>query len=369
MLRISVLLLLVCAGWAFPRSIPGDSRRGAALFESQGCISCHGKPGTGSGKAPDLGRWTGRSFTPLSLATYLWNHAPAMWSAMESAGQTPPLLTEQQAADLFAYFYALRYFESPGEAGRGKQVFTAGHCASCHALRGERATAGSPPPVTQWENTSDPVAFTSSLWNHSPRMLALMKQRKLDWPDFSPQHLTDLLVYIRRLPGAKPSQPEMVLTDAREGEGVFRSKGCATCHTGTKSLDQLRHRTLAGFAVAMWNHAPRMQTEPPQLSPGDLRQLLAYLWSISYFDEPGDSKSGARVYASKRCDTCHASSTWMAPSLARRAQPLHAIDFLSTLWRHGPSMHARMREQKIAWPTFRDHELADLMAYINTKRD
>lgn len=368
MLRTS-LLLLTCALAAHSRAIPGDSSRGAAVFETQGCVSCHGKLGSGAGSsAPDLGRWTGRAFTPISLATYLWNHAPAMWSAMEKAGQKPPALTEQQSADLFAFFYAHRYFESAGEAGRGKQVLAAARCGECHSTRGSRKP-GEPPPLTGWDNVSDPIAFTSSLWNHSGKMLAVMKEKKVDWPDLSPQQLTDLLVYVRRLPGTRASTPVLAIADARDGEAVFKSKGCVACHSGSKSLDQLRHRTLAGFAVAMWNHAPRMKTDPPPLNPAEMRQLLGYLWSISYFDEPGDRRDGARVYAAKRCDTCHASSTWMAPSLTRRPQPLHAIDFLSALWRHGPAMHARMREQKIAWPVFRNRELADLIAYINSKRD
>ena len=362
------LLPVVCSAIAMASSVPGDSRRGAALFESQKCVTCHGTPGSGGQTAPDLGRWSGRAFTPASLATYLWNHAPAMWSAMEKAGMRAPALDRQQAADLFAYFYAHRYFEAPGEAGRGKQVFTSARCGTCHAARGER-TAGGPPPLSQWENVADPIEFTSALWNHSPRMFAEMKKRKLDWPDLSAQQLTDLLVYVRRLPGTRHADPVLAMTDGKEGEGVFRAKGCVGCHTGAKSLDQLRHRTLASFAVAMWNHAPRMTSEPPQLTPSEMRQVTAYLWSTSYFDEPGDAQAGARVYAKSKCQTCHASSTWMAPSLIRRAQPLDAIDIVSALWQHGPSMQERMREQKIEWPRFKNDELADLIAFVNSKRE
>ena len=349
-------------------SIPGDSRRGAALFESQHCVTCHGALGSGGQSAPDLGRWTGRAFTPLTLATYLWNHAPTMWSAMDKAGIEKPSLNRQQSADLFAYFYAHRYFEAPGEAGRGKQVFASARCGTCHSLQGNRSP-GAPPPVSQWKDVADPVGFTSSLWNHSARMYAEMKARKLDWPDLSAQQLTDLLVYVRRLPGAHPTEPVLAMADTREGEGVFRSKGCIACHSGAKALDQLRHRTLTGFSVAMWNHAPRMAASPPQLSADEMRQLTGYLWSISYFDEPGDERAGAKVYAKLGCEGCHASTTWMAPALTRRAQPLQAIDFTAALWRHGPAMHVRMREQKIEWPRFKDHELADLIAYINSRRD
>lgn len=367
-LRFSVLLAIF-PSLAMPASVPGDSRRGAALFESQRCVTCHGAPGAGGISAPDLGRWTGRAFTPASLATHLWNHAPVMWSAMEKAGLPSPALTVQQAADLFAYFYAHRYFESPGEAGRGKQVFMSAKCGSCHAVRGERTVAGAPPPLSQWRNVSDPIAFTSALWNHSARMYVEMKKRKIDWPDLSAQQLTDLLVYVRRLPGGQNTAPVLEVTDAREGEAVFRSKGCAGCHSGAKSLDQIRHRTLASFSVAMWNHAPRMAETPPELTALEMRQVAGYLWSISYFDEPGNVQAGARVYAKSACQSCHASSTWMAPSLTRRAQPLDAIQVVSALWRHGPAMQTRMREQKIAWPQFKNDELADLIAYVNSKRE
>ncbi|MCC6538803.1 MAG: c-type cytochrome [Bryobacterales bacterium] len=376
-----LLALLAAAAASLPgllaaeSSVPGDSRRGAVLFETYQCISCHGPLGRGAAAAgartaPDLGRWTGRAFTPTTLATYLWNHAPDMWSAMDKAGLAKPALNEQQSADLFAFFYSRRYFEAPGEAGRGRQVFESGGCAKCHTLRGDAAAPGAPPPVARWTRTDDAIGFASSLWNHSSRMYAEMKKRKLDWPDLSPQQLTDLLVFARRLPGGSPLEPVVAIdTDSREGLGVFRAKGCAACHEGPKALTQFRHRTLAGLAVAMWNHAPRMTSEPPSLSADEMRQLTGYLWSISYFDEPGNAKAGARVYNSARCGTCHAASAnWMAPSLESRAQPLHAIGVVSALWRHGPAMHARMREQKVAWPRFQGSEMADLIAYVNSRR-
>ena len=57
----------------------------------------------------------------------MWNHAPTMWAAMRAreiqAGDSNP----QSAADLFAYFYAARFFEKPGDAGRGKALFRPAH--------------------------------------------------------------------------------------------------------------------------------------------------------------------------------------------------------------------------------------------------
>ena len=59
----------------------------------------------------------------------MWNHAPMMWTAIRENSVRPPDLDEQAAADLFAYFYSVRFFENPGDAGRGKQLFTAGWLA------------------------------------------------------------------------------------------------------------------------------------------------------------------------------------------------------------------------------------------------
>jgi len=102
--------------------IPGDAGRGEKTFATQGCVHCHSVGGKGGTVGPDLGRRIGRSYTPSLMASLMWNHAPEMWSAMEKTGLARPQLGAEQAADLFAYFYAARYFEQAGDAGRGKQV-------------------------------------------------------------------------------------------------------------------------------------------------------------------------------------------------------------------------------------------------------
>ncbi len=42
---------------------------------------------------------------------------------MQKAGIEKPEITDQSAADLFAYFVAARFFEPPGDAARGKHDF------------------------------------------------------------------------------------------------------------------------------------------------------------------------------------------------------------------------------------------------------
>ena len=70
----------------------------------------------------------------------------------------------KQAADLFAYFVSARYFEKPGDAGRGKQAFAAKHCADCHGITDSKAAGA--PPVAKWESLADPVVLAQQMWNH-----------------------------------------------------------------------------------------------------------------------------------------------------------------------------------------------------------
>jgi len=85
-----------------------DARRGADFFQSQGCVNCHAVKGSGAGKAPDLGRRLDRDYTPAGIAARMWNHAPVMWAAMTKENVSIPKVTPDEAADLFAYFYAAR---------------------------------------------------------------------------------------------------------------------------------------------------------------------------------------------------------------------------------------------------------------------
>ena len=64
----------------------------------------------------------------------MWDHAPVMWQAMTQQKIPLPSITSDQAADLFAFFYSVRYFEKPGEAEHGKRIFQSKHCADCHSL-------------------------------------------------------------------------------------------------------------------------------------------------------------------------------------------------------------------------------------------
>ena len=115
--------------------LPGNARQGALLFREKRCIECHSFQAIGGSGAPDLARRSAREYTPNRLAAVMWNHAPAMWGAMAQKGIAVPALGEREAADLYAYFYSVRYFDRPGDAARGKALFATKRCGQCHALR------------------------------------------------------------------------------------------------------------------------------------------------------------------------------------------------------------------------------------------
>lgn len=357
----------LCFLLAIGAPIPGDSSRGADLFESQKCVTCHSVGGKGAKTAPDLGKATGRSFTPALMASLMWNHAPRMWPAMESAGIAKPELTEQQAADLYAYFYAFRYFEKPGDAGRGRQVFLGKMCGECHSPSGQGPEGAV--PITQWTSVSDPIALAGAMWNHAPRMREAFAKRGIKWSQLSAQEIADLTVYVKNAPGAKTGEEKFSPAEAETGELLFRVKGCGQCHRGSLDLTKRYFgRTQADFAAAMWNHSGKMVQLPPELSPAEMRRIVGYLWSTQYFEPYGNPRKGAKVYASKHCGDCHGDKSWYAPSLVKRAQPLNSISVVSALWRHGPTMQKQMAERKLSWPVFKENELSDLIAYVNSLR-
>ena len=190
MTRLFFILALAAPGSG--QIIPADSACGARLFESEHCIECHSIHGQGARSAPDLGRAVGRNFTPATLSSTMWNHAPVMWSAMRARNIPAVQVDEQAAADLFAYFYSVRFFEKPGDAGRGKRLFAGRSCGECHGL----STALNPAarPVSQWPALGDPIALTTAMWNHSANMSAELVRQSIKLPALSGQDLTDILV-------------------------------------------------------------------------------------------------------------------------------------------------------------------------------
>lgn len=348
---------------AFGQKItPGDGTRGRHLFEDQGCIQCHSIDGKGGTSAPDLGRLIDRNFTPDVLASLMWNHAPKMWSAMKQRGIARPVLSPQDAADLFAYFYSARFFDKPGDAGRGKQAFASHHCAGCHGITTSNAAGA--PPVAKWESLGHPIILVQQMWNHVGKMKQAFAARKIPWQKLTSQELTDILVYLQNVPQTKHLAANFRFGELPDAQQLFDSK-CARCHTGKLALEnRLHEKTLTDVAVDMWNHASRM--EPPPLTQDEMRQIVSYIWTRQFFRPVGSPERGKKVFTEKRCSSCHGVEGSGAPNLAKGKGAYSDITMIGALWGHGPQMLERMNARNIPWPRFDGKQLADLIAYLNS---
>jgi len=344
--------------------IAADSERGGQLFGSLSCIQCHSINGEGGKVSVDLGRRIDRDFTPVSLAGTMWNHAPTMWNAMRDRQIGAGVLDEQAAADLFAYFYSVRFFDKPGDAGRGKALFSSKRCADCHGI--ESAKIPEAKPVSQWEALGHPIVLASALWNHGPSMREEFDKRNVRRPELTTQELSDILVYLRNLPGTRKVTAQFATSAGAGGKELFESKGCIKCHVGGLALEpRLKGKTLTDIAVEMWNHQPKMATVPARLDPEEMRELVSYLWAQQFFTESGNAGSGKRVFAAKHCNDCHGDASSGAPKLSGTGRSFSSVTIVSTLWRHGPKMLEQMTSKGFPWPRFEGREMADLLAYLN----
>jgi mono/diheme cytochrome c family protein len=363
--RFAAAAAVAAWGWGASGIVPGNAQAGAELFQTEQCIQCHSLNGKGGSTAPDLGRRVDRDFTPAVMASTMWNHAPSMWAAMRQRGIVKAELSPASAADLFAYFVSARYFDKPGDAGRGKQAFTALHCAECHGVTSSPLAAA--PPVARWESLADPVVLAQQMWNHGARMKEEFAKKKLAWAPLTAQQLTDMLVYLQNLPETRGIQHSFSFTGSDAGQALFQSKGCAGCHTGKMALEnRLRNRTLTEIAVDMWNHEPEMKQPPPALAPEEMRLIVGYVWARQYFSGSGSAERGKRIFAEQKCATCHESGSGGAPKLAQGKDAYNDITMISALWDHGPRMLELMTQQKLAWPRFTAQQMSDVIAYLNS---
>ena len=196
---LSILLLSFAGGHTGTAAtrplLSGDADRGLAVFQTRGCVGCHSIHGKGGNAAPDLGGGADRGLSPNVLAGLLWNNAPPMWAAMEKSGVARPELSEQDAADLFVYFFESRYFEQPGDPKRGRQVFALKRCSGCHGIAS--AIRDGIQPTSAWGSLENPVALAQQMWNHSHEMRPALERNGVSYPQLSAQEITDLLAYVR----------------------------------------------------------------------------------------------------------------------------------------------------------------------------
>ncbi|MEJ5369022.1 MAG: c-type cytochrome [Bryobacteraceae bacterium] len=353
------LLFLVPGSLVCSAAVPlGDSARGAKLFQEQKCVVCHSVNGQGGKSGPDLGKTVGRGYTPATMAALMWNHAPKMWEAMERASLKPVKLSTQQAADLYAYFYSAGFFEQKSDAARGKKLFAEKGCAGCH-----QGAGGGAPDVSRWPAVTDPIELARQMWNHSPQMKSAIQAKNAALPKLTAAEMGDITAYLQSLPTASKEAPKYAPASAATGEELFKVKGCAGCHAGAKQIGKAGPKSNAELAAALWNH-PGKAPKNSELRPEEMTRLVGYLWTLQFANEGGNAGAGQSLFAAKRCSSCHSGG---APKLAH-GEGDNSFGMVAVLWSHGPEMLSQMRSKGMQWPAFGGMDIADLVAYLKTKK-
>jgi mono/diheme cytochrome c family protein len=174
--------------------LPGRATEGRVLFAQRRCVECHGVGGQGGTVGPDLGE-RGLHRTPSQFVAAMWNKAPAMLEAMKSRAVPVPRLRTEEMADIVAYLYSVRYFQS-GDPRKGAQVAAAKGCLGCHALQGERGKVAS--DLTRAEGLDSPAAVLAALWNHV-FVKAPSARPTSPWPELNAGEMADLVAYLQSL--------------------------------------------------------------------------------------------------------------------------------------------------------------------------
>lgn len=348
----------------------GDIKEGWKIFTTKKCNACHAIWGEGGKEGPDLGTLPESYVSQSRLAALMWNHWPEMWGKMTAKKISIQKMDKKEMADLFAFLYFIRYMDEPGNPQNGKRVMETKHCSKCHPIVKE----GAKEDLSRWGMYVNPILWAQMMWNHTPQMEQEMKKKGLSWVEFKGNEMVDLIAYIRSL-GSKMEKIYLSPGDLQMGKKLFIQKGCIQCHLPRGEMDLSKKkdfpRTLAQLAGMMWNHSHKMLKgmqekglERPTISPQEMANLVAYLFSTQYFDEPGNPEEGKKIFIKKQCNVCHSRGTKM-PDLSGLRGKISPIFMAQTMWNHGPEMIEKMRKAKVPWRKIDGKEMADLMEYLN----
>jgi mono/diheme cytochrome c family protein len=179
---------------------------------------------------------------------------------------------------------------------------------------------------------------------------------------------------------SSPAQAD--LGDPTRGQSLFVSKGCVECHAvrgagGRVGPDLGRTAVRGSFyeiAAALWNHSLVMGDKMkefrlvrPTFKENELADLLAFLYFLNYFDEPGDPEVGKVLFAQKHCIQCHGLGKQggvSGPRLDTFPRGSSPLRIAQDLWNHGPVMVPAIRRRGLDIPTFNGSEIIDLFAYL-----
>lgn len=383
--RLAALALLLAAGPGRAAAagpgvlgglVAGKAAAGSALFVARGCVDCHAVHGEGGRSAPDLGRLAVKR-PLLETAGVLWNHG----RGPGGPGVPGPALEVEEMASLLAFLYHLTPETRAGDPGAGARLFEARGCRTCHQVGGTGGTVG--PALDRFSRYASPLFLGAALWTGGPKMARTMRERGVPRPEFTGADIADLMAFIRGA-GREPARVYARPGDPEKGEALFRDKRCAECHAlagggggigpDLGARGRLRG-TLPQIAGAMWNHGPAMWAKMaergipvPALAPGELSDLVGFLYYFQFVDPPGEAARGAVVARDRGCAACHGATgiPGAAPTLAESEAFDSAVGLSTALWNHARRLAAKGVTGTP--PLLAGRDVADLVAHVRALR-
>ena len=200
-LGLGLLTTTLSAGVGLAADAPGDPARGRTLFEQRQCARCHvprGQQGVGPA-LEELRKPQGA----LELAGRLWNHAPAMFAVLQQRRQAWPQISPEEMADLMAYLQAVPSRDPAPDLFQGQVVLVRKGCLKCHRLRGEGGSVGIE-FTTYHRGYDSPVAWATTIWNHSPQMAGHAARLGLLYPRFTADEMVNLFAFLKSAAATPP---------------------------------------------------------------------------------------------------------------------------------------------------------------------
>lgn len=178
-----------------PADAPGNPARGRVVFEEKQCGRCHLPRDEGRGMGPPLDAIR-QPQGGLQLAGRLWNHAPAMFTMLAQHGLEWPSLSVEEMADLMAHLQADTSRDPAPDLFQGQALLVRKGCLKCHRFRGEGGSVGI--ELTRYQRGyGSPVAWATTIWNHSPRMASHAAQLGVLYPRFTGDEMVNLFGFLR----------------------------------------------------------------------------------------------------------------------------------------------------------------------------
>lgn len=172
-----------------------DAARGQKVFELKQCAGCHlAQPRPGGAPALEEIR---RPQGAWEMAGRLWNHAPAMFTALSQDQVAWPKITEDEMADLMAYLRADPARDPEPDLYQGQAALVRKGCLKCHAFRREGGRVA-PDLAESRAAYANPARWAATLWDKTPTMAQASLAREVLYPRFTGDEMRNLVEYLRR---------------------------------------------------------------------------------------------------------------------------------------------------------------------------